>query len=110
VINHPFCRDIDFIGIAQKKLPPGIVPDLYQANFAREFTEARLSFENETMCTGVESPREGRRCRGFSFFLEERGVRERNTTVMDDVEEGEDVFGKNLESKEHSVRILSLLF
>lgn len=44
IVNHPWCRDLDFVQIASKKVKAPIVPDIYKTNFAREFIDARVTF------------------------------------------------------------------
>lgn len=49
IVNHPWCRDIDIVKIATKKIKAPIVPDMYRINFAREFIDARATFIDNQM-------------------------------------------------------------
>jgi len=52
IVNHPWCRDLDIVKIAQKKIKAPIIPDIYRINFAREFIDARATFvDNSTSPT-----------------------------------------------------------
>lgn len=47
IINHPWCRDIDFFEIATKKAKAPIVPDLYKKNFADYYLDKEVTLEEE---------------------------------------------------------------
>jgi Serine/threonine protein kinase len=53
IVNHPWCRNIDFVKIITKKFKGPIIPELYKSNFAQEFMDARLSIEEESMPTMI---------------------------------------------------------
>lgn len=44
IVNHPWCRDLDFVKIASKKVKAPIALDLYKTNFERQFLDARVSY------------------------------------------------------------------
>ena len=43
IVNHPWCRDLDFVKIASKEVRAPIIPDIYKSNFAREFIDAKIT-------------------------------------------------------------------
>mmetsp|Transcript_33130 Transcript_33130/g.30047 ORF Transcript_33130/g.30047 Transcript_33130/m.30047 type:complete len:211 (-) Transcript_33130:1251-1883(-) len=45
IANHPWLKCIDLAKVASKKVKAPIVPDLYATNFAKEFTDAKLSMD-----------------------------------------------------------------
>ena len=58
IINHPWCRDIDFYEIATKKTKAPIVPDLYKMNFAEYYLDKEITLEEENSISLNTEPAE----------------------------------------------------